>query len=30
LKSRARALISIAHPNFRAQLEKEASGVPWM
>lgn len=30
LKSRARALINIAHPKFRAVLEKEASGVPWM
>ncbi|MDZ4837160.1 MAG: acetyl-CoA hydrolase/transferase C-terminal domain-containing protein [Candidatus Melainabacteria bacterium] len=30
LKSRARSLISIAHPSFRAELEKEASGVPWM
>lgn len=30
LKSRARALIAIAHPKFRVQLEKEASGVPWM
>lgn len=30
LKTRARALIAIAHPAFRAELEKEASGVPWM
>jgi acetyl-CoA hydrolase len=30
LKERARALIRIAHPNFRAELEKEVSEVPWM
>ena len=30
LKARAKALISIAHPNFRETLEKEAAGVPWL
>lgn len=30
LKERARALIRIAHPDFRAELEKEVSEVPWM
>ncbi|MBX3149681.1 acetyl-CoA hydrolase/transferase family protein [Candidatus Obscuribacterales bacterium] len=30
LKARAKALISIAHPDFRETLEKEAAGVPWL
>lgn len=30
LKSRARALINIAHPRFRDELNQEASGIPWM
>ncbi len=30
LKSRARDLIEIAHPKFREELRKEASGIPWM
>lgn len=30
LKSRAKALISIAHPKFRELLEREAAGVPWL
>ncbi len=29
LKARARALIEIAHPDFREILEKEAANVPW-
>jgi acetyl-CoA hydrolase len=30
LKSRAKALIEIAHPDFRETLEEEAAGVPWL
>ncbi len=30
LRSRAQALISIAHPDFRAELEREASGIAWL
>lgn len=30
LKERVRALINIAHPDFRAQLEEEAREFPWL
>lgn len=30
LKQRAKALIDIAHPKFRAQLEKDAAAIPWL
>jgi len=30
LKSRKKALIEIAHPNFRETLERESAGVPWL
>lgn len=30
LKSRADALISIAHPKFREELQKDSAGVPWL
>jgi 4-hydroxybutyrate CoA-transferase len=30
LRARAQELISIAHPDFRAELEEEASGVAWL
>jgi len=29
-RDRARALISIAHPDFRAKLEEEAQTMPWL
>lgn len=30
LKQRVRALIEIAHPKFRAQLEQDAAAIPWL
>lgn len=30
LRQRAKALIDIAHPSFRAQLENECSTIPWL
>ncbi|MBI4533708.1 MAG: 4-hydroxybutyrate CoA-transferase, partial [Candidatus Melainabacteria bacterium] len=30
LKDRAKALIKIAHPKFRSQLEAECSCIPWL